>query len=793
MQKINTEIERPNYIKPILDGIPEELKAIPRWVVWKSENREGRWTKPPLRSDGHGYASVTNPDTWSTFDDAWTAYRDKHPDGVGFVLNGDDIVGLDFDKCRCPALDSVDDRIAKSLDMVLPEIAKHLRNLNAYTEVSPSGRGIRAFLKGPLPVDGKRKGPIEVYKNRRYVTLTGQTLDGFPKTVPDRTAELTTFYKDVFRENGDGKTVGLKQKKLQGKWLERLDRAFASKKGTKIRRLYDGNCSGYPSQSEADLALCSHLAFWFEGDMTAMDEAFRTSGLMREKWNELRGEETYGQKTITKAVTGCSSFYGDRKISNEDVLRALDRNEEGDAELFISLHKEKFVFDHTAESWYRWRDNYWELDSTEESLAGVTEVCGLYAEEMKRQAIIRIDSVKSSEEKKASNAKKLEDALSKRIRNLQTLRRKKAVVHLAKVGDGSLGITGEEWDRNPWALPVSNGVIDLKNGDFRSGVPADFFKTVAPTEWVGLNEKCPRWEKFLQEIFDEDAKLISFMHRLLGYSVTGLTVKHILLMLCGIGRNGKSTLIEIIGHVLGKISGQGDPELILEGRFYRISGAPSSDIMALRGRRLVWISETSEGKRLSPGRVKWLTGGDTLTGRGIREKHQTSFTPTHTLFLLTNAKPKANAQDFALWERVLLIPFNLTFVNEPDQLKPNERKADLHLLEKLKAEAPGILAWLVRGCLAWQKEGLNPPPKVKMATAQYRKDEDILKRFIEEGCITGETYSVRAGGFYEAYTQWAKDNGELPINSKEFGEYMTKTFEWKKDNKGKLYHGIGLL
>jgi len=310
---------------------------------------------------------------------------------------------------------------------------------------------------------------------------------------------------------------------------------------------------------------------------------------------------------------------------------------------------------------------------------------------------------------------------------------------------------------------------------------------------VGLNEPCPLWEKSLQEIFDEDTKLISFMHRLLGYSVTGLTIEHILLMLYGIGRNGKSTLIEIIGHVLGKISGQGDPELILKGRFNRISGAPSSDIMALRGRRLVWISETSEGKRLSPGRVKWLTGGDTLTGRGIRERHQTSFTPTHTLFLLTNAKPRANAHDFALWERVLLIPFNLSFVNEPDPSKPNERKADLHLLEKLKEEAPGILAWLIRGCLAWQQEGLNPPPQVKVATAQYREDEDIFKRFIEERCIIGETYSVRAEEFYQAYAQHAKVNGESAISMTLFGKYMTEKFKSNRNNKGKLYHGIKLL
>lgn len=515
---------------------------------------------------------------------------------------------------------------------------------------------------------------------------------------------------------------------------------------------------------------------------------------MRPKWDERRGKETYGEMTIAKALQGRENHAQEGEIPSKSILKALGQNEDGDARLFIRLHKGRLIYDHAEGKWYRWRDHHWEPDPQEQSLAGISEVCEIYAEEMRRNAMARIESTKCGETEKAEGAKKIEDALGKRIWGLRGLKRKQAVIHLAKVGAESLGVSGDGWDQDPWVLPVQNGVVDLRTGRIRDGTPEDLFKTFASAEWKGLDAPCPRWEEFLGEIFDADADLIAFVNRLLGYAITGVPQEHIFPMLWGIGRNGKSTFIEAIGHALGTVAGQGDPELVLESRFHRVSGAPTSDIMALRGKRLVWVSETSKGRQFSPGKLKWLTGGDTLTGREVLGKHQVSFRPSHTLFMLTNFKPRANAEDFSLWSRVLLVPFSVCFMAEPDPSKPGERKLDADLLNKLKREASGILAWLVRGCLAWQLEGLAPPTQVRMATAQYREEEDILRRFIEDQCIEGPEHRVTARAFYEAYARWAKASGEMVVTGKEFGSYMTKKFRTKRGRhdgqEGKIYLGI---
>jgi hypothetical protein len=307
---MNEQANRPAYLSPIVEGIPEAIKATGRILLWKAViTKDKRWTKEPFQIDGVHHASTTNPNTWSAFPAAWAAYETGKSDGIGFVLNGDGIVGLDFDKCRCPAFDGVDESIAGGLDMILPEIADHLRKLNAYTEVSPSGRGIRVILKGVLPVPGTRKGPIEAYQSGRYVTITGRPLNGFPLEIEDRSTELSVFYEDIFgkkKEASKGVSPPLSRAES---WQELLDRAFASKNGPAIKRLHDGDNSGYPSPSEADLAFAFHLAFWFGGDAVKMDEAFRASGRMRGKWDEQRGEQKYGQITIDKALAGCTEFY----------------------------------------------------------------------------------------------------------------------------------------------------------------------------------------------------------------------------------------------------------------------------------------------------------------------------------------------------------------------------------------------------------------------------------------------------------------------------------------------------
>jgi putative DNA primase/helicase len=268
-----------------------------------------------------------------------------------------------------------------------------------------------------------------------------------------------------------------------------------------------------------------------------------------------------------------------------------------------------------------------------------------------------------------------------------------------------------------------------------------------------------------------------------------LTVEHIFPIFHGAGRNGKGTLLEVMAHVLGPYAGPTEAELILKQKMTRQSGGPTSDIIYLRGRRLIWISETDEGRRLNAGKVKWLSGGDTLTGRGNYDKRQISFRPSHKLILLTNHRPHADASDYALFQRLHLIPFNLSFVDEPQ--KKNERKSDKNLLEKLKAEASGILAWLVRGCLAWQKEGLNPPEAVRTATKTYQEEEDLIGQFISEKCTLGPCLQVQAGTLYAAYQEWSAENGLKPIFSVKFGREMRNRFDSYKD-RNTFYTGVDL-
>jgi putative DNA primase/helicase len=337
-----------------------------------------------------------------------------------------------------------------------------------------------------------------------------------------------------------------------------------------------------------------------------------------------------------------------------------------------------------------------------------------------------------------------------------------------------------------------NGVVDLRTGEHRPGKPSDYFKSFAPTPWEGMETQAPTWEAFLESTFANDNELISFLSRLMGYATTGQTTEAVLPILHGAGGNGKTVFVQTIAETLGpELSGPVEAELLLENRFHKLSGGPSSDLIHLRGRRLTWLSETNENRRLNAGKAKLLTGGDYITARAPHAVRQVTWKPTQKVFLLTNHRPKADAHDAALWRRVLLIPFELSFVVNPQ--KPNERKADLNLAGKLRAERPGILAWLVRGCLTWQKEGLNPPESVLAATQGYRDAEDTIKTFLGERCIEDKMLHVRAAALYSAFKTWAEENGERHMTGTKFGRALGELYDSSKDMNGKFYIGLGLL
>jgi putative DNA primase/helicase len=478
-------------------------------------------------------------------------------------------------------------------------------------------------------------------------------------------------------------------------------------------------------------------------------------------------------------------------FTSKEILHALACNEDGDAGLYIETHRGRFCYDHAAGLWYKWAGHYWQEDLLWEATEAIGAVIEQYGDEAKRQAGQRLQAEKAKDTDAAKKHADLEDALIKRIRALQSVNRKQNILILARTGAASLGITGHEWDTDPGLLGCNNGVINLTTGQHQPGQPGDYIKTIAPHVWRGINEPAPLWENFIQEIFNADQELIEYIHKLLGYCLTGLTRHHIYLICFGLGRNGKGTMFEALQYVLGDLSGPIESEMVMQQTHFKQAGAPDSAIMALRGKRLVWASESEEGRKFNVGKLKWLTGGDTLTGRAPFGRKQVTFRPTHKLFLLTNYKPQAPANDYALWARLHLIPFTLSFISEPQ--KENERKADPELLEKLKQEAPGILAWLVRGCFAWRQEkDLKPPESVRAATRQYQKDEDIIGQFIDERCIIGQGKEVKAGDLYAAYKQWCDKQGLEAKKQAGFGTEIKKRFDSQKKHNV-FYTGIDLV
>lgn len=287
-------VPRPTPLPLRVEGIPEVLRAAQRWVAWIHTWREqpgkpGKWTKLPCIATATAQpADSTDPSTWRSFADARDAYYDGKCDGIGFAL-GDGYVGFDADRT---------------------DASDYVSLLNTYTERSPSGNGIHAIAKGTKPGTRSRTGPFELYDRGRYFTVTGHHVPGTPTTVEERTAEIAALYAQLF-PSGNGAappTLASASSTLTDDAIIAKART-SPKSGAKFAKLWHGDTSGYESHSEADLALCSILAFWTNRDAAQMDRLFRKSGLMREKWDERRGDSAIGTDLIAKAIAGIEKGY----------------------------------------------------------------------------------------------------------------------------------------------------------------------------------------------------------------------------------------------------------------------------------------------------------------------------------------------------------------------------------------------------------------------------------------------------------------------------------------------------
>jgi putative DNA primase/helicase len=547
--------------------------------------------------------------------------------------------------------------------------------------------------------------------------------------------------------------------------------------------------------------------------LTALENAVRESGAkrMRAAMLTVRDGIEYGKRDPIDVVSNQShsrineaTTKKAESVSIAEVTQAAFDRQSGAAALFVKVFQGHFVFDHAAGIWYVWAGHHWKPEPYGEPLSGCDVIQRLFRDARNHHAGERellagklktggsdVDENKIKADIAAIDHKY--KACAEQATALTALHYRKSVVEFSAQGPGSLGISGDEWDLKPWLLPCRNGVVDLRTGDLHHGRQEDYLKTFCPTDYQQQGTIRPTWERTLMDILQHDQApdrdLYFFVQRLFGCALIGEVIEHILPIFYGIGRNGKDTILSAIHHVLGDLAGPIQAEMLLDNGRMRSSAGPSPDIMALRGRRIAWAAETNEGRKMDTARVKYLTGGTWLTGRPPFGKRDISFPPSHTLFLMTNHKPRVNADDYAAWKRLLLIPFQNSFVDDPNE--PHEKPKDTDLPNKLKAEASGILAWLVEGCLDWQKYGLSTPDIVKNATLEYQAAEDIINLFVGDCCDQGANYWTPAEDLYREYRQWCDDAGIKPMTGTAFGTRIGKRFtgERRKENDRKRARG----
>lgn len=432
----------------------------------------------------------------------------------------------------------------------------------------------------------------------------------------------------------------------------------------------------------------------------------------------------------------------------------------GNARRLVRAHGDDLRYCKAFGKWFVWDGSRFGEDATDEVVRRAKSVVMAMYPEL------------------ATLAGKERDALYKHASRSEAQRSLIAMLASAQSEPG-IPVLPDDLDRDPWLATALNGTLDLRTGEL-----GPFRRELLMTKRLACAfdpaATCPTWEAFLRQIMAGNEDLIGFIQRAAGYSLTGLTSERKLFILHGTGKNGKSTMLEVVRSILGDYARSTPAETLMAQRHEQVP----HDIARLVGIRFVTAVEADEDKRFAEAKIKQLTGGDTVSARHFYAA-LFDFVPTFKLWLATNHKPDVRGTDEAIWDRLRLIPFA---VRIPDD------EQDPNLKRTLLAEASGILAWMVRGCLDWQRNGLQEPDEVKAATRRYRTETDVLGRFIADRCFVGDNAIVTAKAIYQEYGSWCEENGERQMSQTWFGRRLDERgFVRDRARTGMFYRGVGLL
>ena len=428
---------------------------------------------------------------------------------------------------------------------------------------------------------------------------------------------------------------------------------------------------------------------------------------------------------------------------------------------------------------------------------------------------LRADEI-SGEVKKLEKAKKEEKlitAAKKRQQNFNTrafaLRGDRApkVLKWIPAVAPKMVVETDDLDKENHLLVCQNGVINLETGECGAGDPKDKLTFSLPHEWKDIDAVPKEFIKSLRcsleapHDYEGDRKKFlndryEYLHRFIGMSAHGAQNERAFMVLFGKhGWNGKGTLMETLLHVLGDYAAPTEPEVLLDSKGFKEAGKPTPHILAMKGCRIIVASETDDGNRFSASAVKRYSGGDTLRGRNPHDKRPTDFKPTHVLYLMTNNLPYTDANDRPFWNRLHLLNFHWSYVDDPTE--SFEKPRNPRLETELRKEAPQILAWIVQGYFKYLKEGgLNPPAEMLKERETYRFRDDTIGQFEEACCMPkpDKTDATLFKDIRERFDPWYLENiSKKAMTPKMLGNLLGKKFN-KVYTKGKnvAYEGIQL-
>ena len=426
--------------------------------------------------------------------------------------------------------------------------------------------------------------------------------------------------------------------------------------------------------------------------------------------------------------------------------------EESAAAEFVARHRDALLFDHHQGAWFHWAGSHWQREGT------------CMAFDWARQVAHDISEMESPNEQKKIRRTAFAGGVERFCR-----------------ADRAFAVTSEHWDADPFLLGTPTGTVDLRTGKLRKATPTD---RITKITGASPDEKadCPRWLAFLMQSTGGDIELIRWLQQWCGYCLTGDTRAHALAFVYGSGGNGKSVFLNVVTGIMADYA-----TTAAMGTFTAShNDKHPTDLAMLRGARLVTASETEDGRAWAEARLKSLTGGDPITARFMKRDFFT-YTPQFKLTVIGNHKPVLVNVDDAARRRFNIVPFTC---------KPE--KPDQELEQKLRAEWPGILRWMIDGCLDWQANGLVLPEVIASATDAYFNDQDLVGQWLEDDCHadpTDRNIAATSAALFDSWKAYAVRAGEEPGSSKAFADRLQRRGIMRTRGTGgvRLYRGVRLL